>query len=110
MKEQRWPGDYETLREQLGHSYREDQMSARGNNANLEHDFLAMRDEMPFDNYMKHELEPSYSQQLDTVGMQPHAREYLERDATGIRSQRKFITINGQTIDHTEGIQFSGYP
>ncbi len=110
MKEQRWPGDYETVRQQLMHSYREDVMAAKGNNADLGHDYLAMKDEVPFDNYMKRELEPSYSMQLDTVGMQPHSREYLERDATGLRSQRQFITINGQTIDHTEGIQFSGYP
>jgi hypothetical protein len=110
MKEQRWPGDYETIRQEFKHSRREEDMGMRGNNADLLHDFIAMRDEAPLDRYMKHELEPSASMQLDTVGMQPHAREYLERDSTGLRSRRQFIEIDGQTIDHTEGIQFSGYP
>jgi hypothetical protein len=110
MKEQRWPGDYETIKQEFRKSYRESEMSARGNNTDLGNDYLAMRDEEPLDRYMKHELEPSASMQLDTVGMQPHAREYLERDSTGLRSRRQFITIDGQSIDHTEGIQFSGYP
>lgn len=62
------------------------------------------------DMYEMDELEPSASMQLDTVGMQPHAREYLERAMNGMRSARKLINIDGQVIDCPEGIQFSGNP
>lgn len=63
-----------------------------------------------FDLYQREEFEPSACQQLDTVGMQPHAREYLERQMNCMRSERKFECIAGQTIDYPEGIQFSGRP
>lgn len=62
------------------------------------------------DQYDKEELEPSWASQLDTVGMQPHAREYLERDVNCMRSERKFEMISGQMIDYPRGIQFSGSP
>lgn len=60
--------------------------------------------------YQRDELQPSASQQLDAVGMQPHAREYLEREMNCMRSERKFEMIAGQMIDYPEGIQFSGKP
>lgn len=62
------------------------------------------------DEYQKEELEPSWSNQLDRVGMQPHAREYIESEVTNMRSERKFECISGQWIDHPPGIQFSGEP
>ena len=64
----------------------------------------------PFDMFQREELEPSWSTQLDTVGMQPHAREYLEREMNCKRSERKFEMIADQVIDYTDGIQFSGRP
>lgn len=63
-----------------------------------------------YDRYEEEELQPSWSNQLDTVGMQPHSREYLEREMTSMRSQRKFDRIAGQMIDYPEGIQFSDLP
>ena len=64
----------------------------------------------PFDYYQRDELEPSWTTQLDVVGMQPHAREYLENEMNCKRSVRKFEHIAGQMIDYTDGIQFSGRP
>lgn len=55
-------------------------------------------------------LQPSACQQLDVVGMQPHSREYLEYEVNCMRSERDFMEISGQTIDHPRGIQFSGSP
>jgi len=63
-----------------------------------------------FDLYQREELEPSASTQLDTVGMQPHAREYLEREMNCLRSERKFEMIAGQMIDYPRGIQFTDSP
>ena len=63
-----------------------------------------------FNLYEREELEPSWSNQLNTVGMQPHAREYLENQSTFMRSRRKYEMIEGQTIDYCDGIQFSGKP
>lgn len=63
-----------------------------------------------FDRYQREELEPSWASQLDKVGMQPHAREYLECEMNYMRSERKFQNIAGQMIDYPEGIQFSGSP
>lgn len=63
-----------------------------------------------FDWYQREELEPSTSQQLDKVGMQPHSREYLEREVNCMRSERKFEMISGQMIDYPPGVQFSGKP
>lgn len=62
------------------------------------------------DEYQKQELQLSWSNQLDVVGMQPHSREYLEYEMNCIRSTRKFEHLQGQTIDHPYGIQFSGSP
>lgn len=64
----------------------------------------------PFDMYQRGELEPSWASQLDRVGMQPHAREYLETEMNCLRSERKYEMIAGQMIDYPEGIQFSGRP
>lgn len=64
----------------------------------------------PFDMYQRGELEPSWTSQLDRVGMQPHAREYLETEMNCLRSERKYEMIAGQMIDYPEGIQFSGRP
>lgn len=63
-----------------------------------------------FDMYELGELDPSWSQQLDTVGMQPHSREYLERQSNGMRSARKLKMVDGQAIDYCEGIHFDGHP
>lgn len=64
----------------------------------------------PFDQYQLSDLEPSWVTQLDTVGMQPHSREYLEREVSCMRSGRKLEMIAGQLIDYTDGIHFSGTP
>lgn len=64
----------------------------------------------PFDLYEREELAPSWSNQLDRVGMQPHSREYLETEMSNFRSERKFEMCSGQMIDYPEGIQFSGCP
>lgn len=63
-----------------------------------------------FDMYQREELRPSASQQLDVVGMQPHAREYLEHEMSCLRSERKYEMIADQMMDYPEGIQFSGKP
>lgn len=73
------------------------------------HDFLAMPQHM-LDHYQIGELEPSWTTQLDTVGMQPHSREYLEREVNCMRSDRKYEMIAGQVVDYSPGIQFSGRP
>ena len=62
------------------------------------------------DAYEVGELEPSWATQLDIVGMQPHSREYLEYEMNSLRSARKFNMIEGQMVDYTDGIQFSGKP
>lgn len=62
------------------------------------------------DRYQEQELEMSASNQLDVNGMQPHAREYLEHEVNCARSQRKYEMIEGEIMDHTQGIQFSGKP
>ena len=73
------------------------------------HDFMA-GSRHRFDEYQIEELEPSACQQLDTVGMQPHAREYLERKAGCIQSDFKFDHMTGQMVEYPRGIQFSGKP
>ena len=60
--------------------------------------------------YEQYELEPSASQQLDINGMQPHAREHLEYELNCARSQRKYDMIEGELMDYSAGIQFSGRP
>lgn len=64
----------------------------------------------PFDRYQLGEFERSWSGQLDKVGMQPHAREYLEDEMLCKASYRRFEVVDGQEIDYCEGIQFSGSP
>ena len=73
------------------------------------HDFLAGPTH-GLDRYEVSELEPSWTTQLDTVGMQPHAREYLEREVNCMRSERKYEMIAGQMIDYSPGIHFDGKP
>lgn len=73
-------------------------------------DFLAMGNGPGLDAYEIGELEPSWSKQLDTVGMQPHSREYLEQEVLCERSWRKFQMMGGQMVDYPKGIQFSGCP
>lgn len=110
MKKQRWHGDDETIGQEFRSSLREEEMGMRGINESFGNDFLAMGTLGRFDSYETGELEPSASMQLDTVGMQPHAREYLERNMMGMISRRSYHTVDGQTIDHCDGIQFSGTP
>ena len=110
MKNQRWPGDYESVHQEFNYSRMEEQMGMNEANRSHRNDYLAMGETRHLDNYQVSELEPSFTTQLDTVGMQPHAREYLERDATSMRSARKFTMIDGQMIDYCDGIQFSGRP
>jgi len=110
MKDQRWYGDYETTSQEFAYSKREEQMGMNDANMSHENDQLALGMKALFDRYELGELESSITTQLDTVGMQPHAREYLERESTGMRSARKLMMIDGQVIDHCDGIQFSGMP
>lgn len=60
--------------------------------------------------FNREDFEPSWATQLDVVGMQPHAREYLEYEVNCARSARKFEMIEGAPMDYSEGIQFSGSP
>ncbi len=62
------------------------------------------------DSYQMEEMEMSWTNQLDVVGMQPHSREYLEHCMNYGRSARKFEMVEGQEIDCPYGIQFSGKP
>ena len=62
------------------------------------------------DSYQKYELEMSASNQLDVNGMQPHAREYLEYEVNCGRSGRQYDLIEGEIMEYSEGIQFSGTP
>jgi len=72
-------------------------------------DYLATPEEK-LDRYQREELEPSWTTQLDTIGMQPHAREYLERQVNCMRSDRKFEMIAGEMVDYSPGIHFDGRP
>jgi hypothetical protein len=63
-----------------------------------------------FDMYQMDEFNASAASELDHVGSQPHAREYLERQLFGMRSDRKFHMIDDQVIDHPAGIHFGGTP
>jgi hypothetical protein len=110
MKRQRWPGDDETLHQEFRASRTEEQKGMTDANKSRGNDYIAMEPTRRLDKYQTDELVPSWATQLDTTGMQPHAREYLERDETSMRSGRKYHMIAGQEIDHCEGIQFSGSP
>lgn len=110
MRDQRWPGDYQTTPEQFASSRREEQQGMNAANMDQGNDYMAMGMTRQLDAYQTAELEPSWTTQLDTTGMQPHSREYLERDLTAMRSGRKYSMIAGQVVDHCDGIQFSGKP
>ena len=110
MKEQRWPGDYETLHQEFRSAREQEYKGMNDMKRSLGNDYMADAKPVPLDAYQMGELDPSWSTQLDSTGMQPHAREYLERDLTSLRSSRKFTEIDGQVIDYCEGIQFSGTP
>jgi len=62
------------------------------------------------DRYQDYELQMSASNQLDVHGMQPHSREYLEYEVNCGRSERQFDMIEGEIMEYTPGIQFSGKP
>ena len=109
MKEQRWPGDYQTISQEFVYSRMEEEIGLRGQNLDRLHDYIA-KPEYQLDAYQKKELEPSWSMQLDTVGMQPHSREYLERQMNCMRSDRKYEMIAGEMIDYSPGIHFDGMP
>ena len=110
MKDQRWPNDYRTIGEELAYSKREEQRGMNDANRSRGNDYLALGTTRQLDAYDLCELESSACQQLDTVGMQPHSREYLERDATMQRSARKLMHIDGQSIDYPAGIHFDEMP
>lgn len=110
MKEQRWPGDYERVSKEFSNSKREEQMGMRDANASHGNDYITQEPPRRLDQYQTDELEASWSMQLDTNGMQPHSREYLERDMTGMRSARKFTVVAGEVINHCNGIHFGDTP
>jgi len=63
-----------------------------------------------YDHFEREELQASASAKLDIVGMQPHSREYLEHEAYCYGGRAVVHTADGQSIDHTPGIHFSGSP
>lgn len=109
MKEQRWPGDYQTKEQEFRTSLAEERMGVKDINADNRHDFL-IYDTDRLDDYQKSELHMSACSQLDVIGMQPHAREYLEHQLNYVRSERKYEMFEGGYIDCPDGIQFSGMP
>ncbi len=109
MKNQRWPGDNQTIKQEFASARSEEDKGMRDANASHGNDYLA-KPTSSLDMYNLAQLEPSWSTQLDTTGMQPHAREFLERDLQGIVSGHKFHTVDGQTIDYCEGIHFGDAP
>lgn len=110
MRDQRWPMDDETIRQEFRYSRREEEMGMHENMMSYGNDHMATRFPTRLDRYETDELSPSWTTQLDTNGMQPHSREYLERDVTAMRSARKYSMIDGQHIDHCDGIHFDGCP
>jgi len=62
------------------------------------------------DEFQREELEPSWCSQLDFVGRQPHAREYLEYQINATRGERKFEQTFYETIDYPDGIHFGDSP
>jgi len=110
MKNQRWKGDDQTISQEFRSSRAEEQMGMNDVNRSMGNDYMADARPVRLDAYQMGEMDPSWATQLDSTGMQPHAREYLERDMTSLRSARKFTNIDDQVIDYCEGIQFSGYP
>lgn len=55
-------------------------------------------------------LEPSWANQLDYQGMQPHSREHLEYEVTNARSLRKYQMVEGAMFDYMPGIHFGPTP
>lgn len=109
MKNQRWKGDDQTIRQQFRSSREEEQMGMNAVNRSYGNDYLAST-EPSLDRYEVEELEPSWTTQLDTVGMQPHSREFLEREVNCLRSWKKYEMISGGHVDYSDGIQFRGTP
>jgi hypothetical protein len=110
MKNQRWPGDYQTVPQEFRSSKAEEQAGMNDANASHGNDYIAKQEIPMFDAYEMAGLDPSWSNQLDTVGRQPHSREYLEQQDNLFRGRKALSTIDGQVIDYCEGIQFSGRP
>lgn len=104
MREQR------SIGREHAYSRHEEQMGMRNVNHDRINDDMASGHNRRFDAYQMRELEPSASMQLDTMGMQPHAREYLERKMTCKQSDRKFEMVAGQMMDYVDGIQFTDMP
>lgn len=102
MKDQTWHQEFQT-------ALKEEQMAMREANEALKNDYIAT-ERLRIDSHMKMDMEPSWSNQLDVVGMQPHSREYLERDMNLVRSECKFEEYYGTPIDYPAGIQFTGMP
>ena len=80
MRDQRWKGDYETVPQEFRAARMEESMGMKGVNASYGNDYMGSNYDPPFDAYQMGELEKSWSNQLDKIGMQPHAREYLEEN------------------------------
>jgi hypothetical protein len=110
MKEQRWPGDYQTKEQEFSSARAEENLGIRINNADWRHDFIAYEQPEKLDDYQKVQLEMSACSMLDRVGMQPHAREFIEHELNYCRSERKYEEYEGGYIDHPDGIQFTGTP
>ena len=110
MKEQRWPGDYETVSQEFAYSKREEQKGLDAQNLSHGNDYMAYGLALQQDAYQTGELQQSWSEQLDVVGRQPHAREYVEYEMNYRRSERKYLMCDGQVIDYPDGVQFSGMP
>jgi hypothetical protein len=109
MREQRRFGTIQAISQEFSYSRREEEIGMRDSNASHGNDFLATTGRI-MDHYELNELEPSWCTQLDTIGMQPHAREYLDRSSTCLRSERQLQMIQGQMIDYSSGIHFDGMP
>jgi len=110
MKNQKWPGDYQTVPQEFRSARREEQEGMKDGNASHDNDFISAGSVQRLDAYETYGLTPSWSNQLDTIGRQPHSREYLEQQDNFFRGRKGLCTIDGQEIDYCEGIQFSGTP
>ncbi len=110
MKNQRWKGDDQTIKQEFRSSKAQEQKGMTDVNRSMGNDYMASARPVRLDAYQMGEIDDSWATQLDATGMQPHAREFLERDLLGLRSSRKFTNIDGQVIDYMDGIQFSGTP
>lgn len=109
MKNQRWKGDDETISQEFRASLGEERQGMRDWNSSFSNDFLA-GEQRRLDDYETSELHMSACSQLDVVGMQPHAREYLEHMMNYIQSERKYEFFEGGYIDCPPGIQFTDMP